>query len=212
MKIDVKYLYSVLGWVLWCTLHSALISVTVTKYMKRKLASGFRFYRLFYNSISLVTLLPLLYYSVSIRGEPVLRWEGPLIVAQYLLLATSIFLFVAGGWNYSLSQFFGILQIRAGRATRALSSYDTFVASGIHKMIRHPWYLGGILFIWARDLSVSTILNNIVITCYFIIGTFLEERKLVGEFGEHYRQYQRNVSMFFPTKWLKDKMAHASRN
>ena len=210
--MDLKYLYSVLGWVLWCTLHSGLISITVTEYAKRQLGSGSRFYRLFYNIISLVTLLPLLYYSVSIRGEPVFRWEGSLIVVQYLLLATSTFLFVAGGWNYNMSQFLGILQIRAERATHTLSSYDTFVASGIHKMIRHPWYLGGILIIWAWDLSLSEILDNIVITSYFIVGTFLEERKLVREFGERYRQYQRNVSMFFPYKWLKDKMTHASRH
>ncbi len=76
-------------------------------------------------------------------------------------------------------------------------------------MIRHPWYLGGILIVWARDLSLSTILNNTVITSYFIIGTVLEERKLVREFGEPYREYQRNVSMFFPCKWLKAKISGA---
>ena len=66
MRMDLKYLYSVLGWVLWCTLHSGLISITVTEYAKRQLGSGSRFYRLFYNIISLVTLLPLLYYSIAI--------------------------------------------------------------------------------------------------------------------------------------------------
>jgi protein-S-isoprenylcysteine O-methyltransferase Ste14 len=40
-----------------------------------------------------------------------------------------------------------------------------------------------------------------------VIGTILEERKLVREFGEPYREYQRNVSMFFPYKWLKARIA-----
>jgi uncharacterized membrane protein len=62
MEISVKYLYVVLGWVLWCTLHSALISTTVTEFAKKKLGSSFRFYRLFYNVVSLVTLIPLVYY------------------------------------------------------------------------------------------------------------------------------------------------------
>jgi protein-S-isoprenylcysteine O-methyltransferase Ste14 len=148
-----------------------------------------------------------MYYSVSIRGESVFLWEGPLVIIKYLLLAASIFLFIAGGRNYGVSRFLGIHQIKAGHADHALSEYETFVISGIHRMIRHPWYLGGIVILWVRDLSLSTILNNIVITSYFIIGTILEERKLVREFGDQYREYQKNVSMLFPHKWLKEKIA-----
>jgi len=84
-----------------------------------------------------------------------------------------------------------------------MSAYTSFVVSGIHRMIRHPWYLGGMMIVWSGDLSLSTILNNMVITSYFIIGAILEERKLVREFGESYREYQRNVSMILPYKWLK---------
>jgi protein-S-isoprenylcysteine O-methyltransferase Ste14 len=203
MGINMIYLYAVLGWLAWCTLHSTLISIPVTEYLKRKLGERFRFYHLFYNAFSLATLIPLLLYSASIRQEPVFRWEGPLGIIPYLLLATSIGLFIIGGRNYSLFQFLGIAQIKRGGTNRSLSGYGKFVASGIHRMIRHPWYLGGIMIVWSGDLSLSTILNNMVITSYFIIGAILEERKLVREFGEPYREYQRNVSMFFPYKWLK---------
>ena len=199
------YLYSVLGWVVWCTLHSTLISIPVTEYMKRKLGDGFRFYRLFYNAFSLVTLIPLLLYSISIRQEPIFRWEGPMAIIQYLLLAASIGLIIVGGWNYSLFQFLGTAQIKTGGANLSLSGYNKFVVSGIHRMIRHPWYLAGMMIVWARDLGLSSILNNLAINSYFIIGAILEERKLVREFGGQYRQYQRNVSMFFPYKWLKAK-------
>jgi len=203
------YLYVALGWVLWCSLHSTLISVTVTEYLKRKLGKGFRFYRLFYNAVSLLTLLPLMYYSVAIRGESVFLWKGPLVIIKYLLVATSIFLFIAGGRHYSMSRFLGIQQIKGGHADHALSEHETFVISGIHRMIRHPWYLGGIIILWSRDLSLSTILNNIVIASYFIIGTIQEERKLVREFGDQYREYQKNVSMLFPYKWLRGKITGA---
>jgi protein-S-isoprenylcysteine O-methyltransferase Ste14 len=37
-----------------------------------------------------------------------------------------------------------------------------------------------------------------VISIYFIIGSILEERKLVSEFGERYREYQQTVSMLIP--------------
>ena len=199
-----KYLYAVLGWVLWCTLHSTLISTTVTDFAKKKLGGSFRFYRLFYNVVSLVTLIPLVYYSHMLREAPVFRWEGPLGIVQVFLLAVSVYLFVAGGRHYSWARFWGISQIKAGRAGSSLAdSSSTFVVSGIHRIIRHPWYLGGILIVWAQDMSASTILINLVISVYFMIGAVLEERKLVLEFGEEYREYQRTVSMLFPWRWLK---------
>jgi methanethiol S-methyltransferase len=197
------YLYSALGWVVWCALHSALISMPVTEYLKRKLGDGFRFYRLLYNAFSLITLIPVLLYSISIRQEPIFRWEGPLAIIQYLLLIASIGLFITGGRNYSLFQFLGIAQIKNGGTNRSLSGYNKFIVSGIHRTIRHPWYLGGMMIVWARDLGLSAILNNLVIDSYFIIGAILEERKLEREFGAQYREYQRKVSMFFPFKWLR---------
>jgi protein-S-isoprenylcysteine O-methyltransferase Ste14 len=207
MELPVTYLFASLLWIVWCTLHSILIATPVTDYMKKKLGDQFRFYRLFYNTVSLVTLIPLVYYSISIRQAPVFRWEGHLVIVKYLLLVTSIYLFVAGGRHYSLSQFLGIRQIKTGRAKRTLSKYETFDASGILSMIRHPWYTAGIIAVWASDISLSTFLINIVISAYFVIGTILEERKLLLEFGEKYREYQKNVSMFIPYKWLRAKIA-----
>ena len=177
---------------------------------EKKLGDTFRFYRLSYNAVSLVTLIPLVYYSISIRQVPAFRWEGHLVIVKYLLLATSIYLFAAGGRHYSLSQLLGIRQIKTGRSNRTLSEYDTFDTSGILSAIRHPWYIAGILIVWARDISPSTFLINIVISAYFVIGTILEERKLLLGFGEKYREYQKNVSMFIPYKWLKAKIAGVS--
>ena len=200
MEISVKDLYGVLGWVLWCTLHSTLISTTVTDFAKKKLGGSFRFYRLFYNVVSLVTLIPLVYYSHMLREAPVFRWEGPLVIVQVFLLVVSIYLFVSGGRHYSWARFLGISQVKAGSS---LADSSTFVVSGIHRIIRHPWYLGGILIVWAQDLSVSTILINMILNVYFIVGSFLEERKLLLEFGEKYGEYQQTVSMLVPFCWLK---------
>jgi protein-S-isoprenylcysteine O-methyltransferase Ste14 len=209
MELPSRYLFAVLLWILWCTFHSTLVATTVTDYMRKKLGDWFRFYRVFYNAVSLVTLIPLVYYSNSIQQAPFFRWEGYLVIVRYLMIVTSIFLFVTGARHYSMSQLFGIHQIKIGRANRAVSGYGTLDTSGILSGIRHPWYTAGIILVWANDLSLSAFLINIVISAYFVIGTFLEEKKLLLEFGERYREYQRNVSMFFPYKWLKTKIAGA---
>ena len=45
-----------------------------------------------------------------------------------------------------------------------------------------------------------------ILTVYVVIGTHLEERKLVAEFGDEYREYQQTVSMLFPWKWIKSEL------
>ena len=207
MELSHQHLLAVLLWILWCSLHSALIAASVTGYMKKKLGDAYRFYRLLYNIVALITFIPLVLYSISLEKAPIFRWEGPLVIIRYMLSAASICLFVAGGRHYSLSKLLGIDQIRTRTAKHVLSEHDVFAASGILSAIRHPWYAGGILIIWARDISLFAFLNNIVISAYFVIGAYLEERKLVREFGEVYREYQKNVSMLFPYKWLKAKIA-----
>ncbi len=204
--MSVKYYYAVMGWVLWCTLHSTLISITVTEYIKRKMGGSFRYYRLIFNAVSVATLIPLIYYSRMIREAPVFFWEGPFAIIQVLLFATALCLFVAGGRHYSWAQFSGVAQIRSDKPDGSLCECDTFVVSGIHRIIRHPWYLGGMMIVWVENLSVSTILINIIISVYFIVGSILEERKLVRQFGEKYREYQQTVSMLFPWRWLKSKI------
>lgn len=198
-------LFIALLWILWCALHSALITKTVTDYAKRKLGIQYRFYRLFFNIISLVTLAPLLYYSVSHKGPLVFRWDGPLLIIKYLLLLGGLFLFAAGARHYSLWQFFGIHQIRTGQTGSALSENAVFDTTGILGIIRHPWYTGGIMVIWASDIYLLSLLNNTILSIYFVIGTLLEERKLIIEFGDSYREYQKNVSMLVPYKWLMRK-------
>jgi protein-S-isoprenylcysteine O-methyltransferase Ste14 len=46
----------------------------------------------------------------------------------------------------------------------------------------------------------------VILTAYLIVGTLLEEKKLVREFGMEYRAYQARVSMFLPYKWVKSKI------
>jgi hypothetical protein len=53
-----------------------MISETATGFLKRRLGDSFRFYRLFFNSIAILTLIPVLWYSHSLRQEAIFRWEG----------------------------------------------------------------------------------------------------------------------------------------
>jgi protein-S-isoprenylcysteine O-methyltransferase Ste14 len=137
---------------------------------------------------------------------PIFVWNGALVLVQYGLLSLSIFLFLAGARHYSLSSFLGLAQILEGESNRTLSIRSAFATSGILSIIRHPWYAGGLLLIWARDLGWTALFTNFVLSLYMVIGALLEERKLIKEFSDDYRHYQNRVSMLFPWKWLKKKL------
>jgi protein-S-isoprenylcysteine O-methyltransferase Ste14 len=205
MKLTPQHLTVTALWILWCFLHSLMIAPAVTAHLKARLGDRFRFYRLFFNIVALATFCPLALYSLQVKEVPILAWEGALAVVQYLLLASSLFLFLAGARRYSLSSFLGLVQIRERASNRARSTRPGFATSGILDVIRHPWYAGALLLIWARDIGPMTLSINLVLSLYLIIGAFLEERKLVLEFGDGYRQYQDRVSMLFPWKWIRTK-------
>jgi methanethiol S-methyltransferase len=201
-----KYGLLTFMWIVWCFWHSALISRRVTGYVKQRLGDRFRYYRLAYNGFSLVTLIPVVLYAHSMRSEPLFSWEGYWRVVEVLVLAASLFLFLAGGRHYDGLTFLGVRQLKSRSSCVGLTETCRLNTRGILGVMRHPWYAGGMMIIWARDLDVSAIVTNVILTGYFIVGTLLEERKLSAEFPETYKEYQQKVSMFFPYQWLKSKL------
>lgn len=201
------YLLLALLWAAYCVVHSALISISVTSWFRTVLPSSYRFYRLFFNIFSIITLIPLVVYSHSARfnSEPLFTWSGHWRILQYCLVGLAAVLVVAGARHYSMLQFLGILQIRKESAHSAMSGSGDFDATGVLGLVRHPWYVAVFILLWTSDLNGAAITVNLVLSAYIIVGTLLEERKLVIEFGEEYRHYQDRVSMFIPLKWLTAK-------
>jgi len=193
-------------WIAWCFVHSATISLTVTKYLKGRFGERFRYYRLLFNGIALVTLVPVALYTYTVQMAPLFTWQGPLRLVQFLLLFTSFLLFLSGARHYDALVFLGVRQLTQPDSCVGLAENCELDTTGILGIVRHPWYAGGMLIVWARDLDVSAVITNLIITGYFIIGAFLEERKLLMGFGEVYIEYREKVSMFFPYRWFKSKL------
>jgi methanethiol S-methyltransferase len=200
-----KYVILSLLVIAWCVLPSAMISISVTEYLRKQREKTFRFYRLFFNVVSVLTLLPVILYASSVRTEPIFHWNGYWRIIQALLLGTAALLFFFGASRYDGAQFLGFKQIRKGNSNQGISDSGALDTSGVLSIMRHPWYLASLLLIWARELDLSTILVNAILTCYLMVGTYLEEKKLIREFGEKYRAYQKRVPRLIPYKWLKSK-------
>jgi methanethiol S-methyltransferase len=79
-----------------------------------------------------------------------------------------------------------------------------FVIAGPYRWVRHPLYFSVLVLVWTNpDLTTDRLLFNLLWTAWIIVGTWLEERDLVRDFGDAYRVYQRCVPMLWPgrSRW-----------
>ncbi|MGB3212057.1 MAG: methyltransferase [Desulforhopalus sp.] len=192
-------------WIGWCTMHSLLIDTSVINFIKGSVPGLTRFYRLFYNGLSLATLIPLAQVTRAAEGQVIVHWEGYAVAGRIILFAMALFLFKGGAKRYDLRYFLGIKQLRTGEEHLLLSEDDGFDETGVFGITRHPWYLGSLFLIWSMlaEYSLAVFLAACILSVYLVIGTMLEERKIVSRYGKEYRAYRHRVSMLFPWKWLK---------
>jgi protein-S-isoprenylcysteine O-methyltransferase Ste14 len=77
----------------------------------------------------------------------------------------------------------------------------TLRMSGPYRYVRHPFYFCCLVLFWScPNLTFDRLLYNVVWSIWVVVGTFLEERDLVMDFGDQYRDYQSKVPMLIP--WL----------
>jgi len=101
-------------------------------------------------------------------------------------------------FNYDSLSFFGIRQMLNFGKTKKINTSEEIKRNGLLGIMRHPMYLALIIYLWCQTFRVMDILTNTVLTIYVIIGTRIEEKKLVLEFGETYIKYQQEVPMLIP--------------
>jgi methanethiol S-methyltransferase len=200
--MNIDYLALALLWIAYCAVHSVLISISVTRLFKRGLGTRYCYYRLFFNAFSLITLILLLMYSRApeFEGPLLLAWRGNWRFVQYALRLVAFVLVVSGARHYSVSQFLGLQQIRSRQSSGALTQSGDIDTTGVLGITRHPWYLAVFILLWMSDQNAGSIIINGILSAYLVIGTLLEERKLILEFGDKYREYQKRVSMFIPLR------------
>jgi protein-S-isoprenylcysteine O-methyltransferase Ste14 len=208
-----QYAFLGFGWLAWCMVHSLLITPSVTRRLRRLPGSVNRYFRLGYNITALGTLLPLVIYTFSLQGGSVFAWRGGWTVLRFCLLVISFWMFYGGARRYDMGYFLGLKQISSRKNQTLLTEDAAFARDGIFAVIRHPWYLASLILLWSAlpVYSLSATLAAAILSLYLIVGTVLEERKLVAEFGELYRAYQREVSMLIPWKWLCAAMSRKHR-
>ena len=202
------YVIIALLWTGYCALHSYLISVRFTRLISRTLKDYYAFYRLFYVVLSLVLLVPLIAYTDRAEGADIISYGTILSIVRYALLSGALLLFLwAFFMDYDPLSFFGIRQLLGFRKTEDRGESGGIKNRGLLGVIRHPMYFTLIIYLWCTVFTVIDIIVTVILTVYIVIGTVLEEKKLVLEFGDAYRAYQREVPMLIPFATTKGRQS-----
>lgn len=184
----------------------ALHSFLATGFAKNKLLLKLvphQYYRLFYNSLATLLLLPCVAQYFSLEKMDLLNkswtiWPG-------ILLSIAGLIWVIKALNgYDLGEFSGISQLNKVQKPK----HNVLKTNGLNALVRHPLYFGTLLLVWGMFLifpnNAAQIIASLT-TLYLIVGTILEERKLEQQFGDVYRSYRTQVPMLIPFRWKSNK-------
>jgi len=186
-------------WLGYFILHSLLASLGAKKWVARRWPRGMTLYRLGFNLLAILLLLPPLWLTFALDGPDLWRWQGPWAWLAHLLALGALAGFFWSLRYYDGSEFLGLRQWRRGQ--RQVEDQESFYISPLHRFVRHPWYSLGLLLIWSRDMNGPMLVSAVTISLYFMVGSLLEERKLLVYHGEVYRRYRAQVPGLIPLPW-----------
>lgn len=180
-------------------MHSLLASLWLKDWVHRHWPKLMPAYRLVFNFLAVLLLIPLLWYMQQNPGPLVWHWPGLLGWVMKGLTIMAILGFIWSLKSYDNSVFLGITQWR----NRHVASHDpeSLHISTLHRFVRHPWYFFFLVILWAQDLHLTQLVAYSLISAYLVIGSRIEERKLIVHYGEAYREYCRQVPGLSPLPW-----------
>lgn len=190
-----------LAWAAYGAVHSLLAAAGFKAWVATRAPRWVPAYRLAYNLFALVALLSILWMIARHPGPWLWRWQGPLAWLMNGLTLLAAGLLVFGPGTYDLAEFLGLRQLQERRV--GIGDQEPLRISALHRYVRHPWYALCLVLLWTRDMSAALLVSALAITAYFVVGSWLEERKLLARFGPAYGQYMARVPGLVPRPWRR---------
>ena len=182
----------------WCLFHSFFITHFWRDLVRRVLPSHHLLNRLIYVGFSTVSFGLMAWLFFTLPARTLWDWPGWWSAVRWTGLALTLLLFWLGTRAYDGKAFLGLRQWRdflTGRESREAP----FRTTGILGVIRHPWYAGTfLLLIFCLPVTDVNLIWRGVFFLYTIIGTELEERKLLADIGDRYAEYRAKVPRLCP--------------
>ena len=191
----------ILATLIYAAVHSLLASPGVKAWTERCFGTAAkRWYRLAYNSFAVVSGLPILALLYFLPDRLLYQIRFPWILLTILGQLAGILIIVVGILQTDLWHFAGLRQV----VEPEFDAPPMMITDGLYGWVRHPLYTGGLLLIWLTPrMTVNLLTVFIVLTIYLLVGAKFEENRLLHEFGNQYREYQKRIPMLLPYRGRK---------
>ena len=188
-----------LAWTGYCLIHSLLASLQIKRWVSNHYPGLMPAYRLSFNLIAVALLSVPFYFSYTGHSIALWSFDGPIKWIMYAITLSAVAGFFISLKYYDSQEFLGIRQLRE-HETR-VEDQEHLQLSPLHRYVRHPWYTFALMIIWSRPMDSLVLMSSVLITAYFVIGSRLEERKLIHYYGEVYQTYRNRVPGLIPLPW-----------
>lgn len=134
------------------------------------------------------------------RPMPEIIWqlEGLSATAAVVLFGTGMAILLTSTFLIDHFELFGLKQVWYANTNRT-PPQTTFKTPLLYQWVRHPMQLGVLITVFATPMmTLGHLVFATSMAVYILIGLYFEERSLVREFGDTYRQYQRTTPMLIP--------------
>jgi protein-S-isoprenylcysteine O-methyltransferase Ste14 len=135
-------------------------------------------------------------WAVSYPWREVVLYRNPGVwVAAPLLWAVSVFMYVNAGRELTFMRVIGQPELEPDKHAKMLVTF------GVHRMVRHPMYLGHLCTMLGFTLGAGTV------ACFGLFGfavvtgvvmIVFEERELHARFGTAWEEYCERTPAIFP--------------
>jgi methanethiol S-methyltransferase len=186
-------------WIGYFLLHSLLASLTLKQWIAVRFPRVLPWYRILFNFLAVIFILPPLILMWWLHSEPLWHWEGAWAWLAYFLMLLASLGFVWSLRYYDGQEFLGFRQL--ARQQQQVADQEQLHISPMHRFVRHPWYSLGLILIWTQEMDQARLVSAICMTLYLLYGSLLEERKLIAFHGDRYLNYRKYVPGLLPRPW-----------
>jgi protein-S-isoprenylcysteine O-methyltransferase Ste14 len=151
-----------------------------------------------YVLFSSLCLVALMWFWQPMGGVVWVVEEGFVKGFLYALFALGAVIVLVSTFLINHFDLFGLRQVWFYFRERPYS-HLSFRTPFFYNYVRHPLYVGWLIMFWAAPTMTAThLLFAIALTAYILVAIQFEERDLIKQFGEKYRQYRLEKPMLIP--------------
>ncbi|MBP2030287.1 protein-S-isoprenylcysteine O-methyltransferase Ste14 [Methanohalophilus levihalophilus] len=180
----------------FAVIHSIMASLPFKRMVRRVVGvKADKYYRHIYNIVTVIILSPLAYLLYNNPGPYLYVVESPW---RWLMVGVQLIGAYIGA--RALMDARNRFEFRGQLASPGTPDAGHMDVVGVYKWIRDPFLLSGLMIIWFTPFMTTNLLALfLVTTVYLIFGSVHTEMRLVSQFGDEYRDYQKRVRRIIPT-------------